>query len=160
MTMEVADAKGKTKLHYVVMGGNAQLHGAQGKSEGLASKVDGNQTTTAELRAGSKCDNQHLPVTIPIEKKGKERLNSAAKSTIETTASDPSKTKTLKDAGGTQEFKRRSVEFPLPRRQTPPRKDDVLTQVEDLKKQMESQERLLAFSRAENNRYHTLCCEA
>lgn len=52
VTMEVADAKGKTKLHYAVMGGTAQLHGAVGKSQGLAYKVAGTQTTTAEVRAG------------------------------------------------------------------------------------------------------------
>lgn len=42
--------------------------------EGLASKVRGStQTTTSEYRAGSKCFDQNLPVTIPAKQKGKSK---------------------------------------------------------------------------------------
>lgn len=40
--MEIADAKGKTNFHYVVMGGNAQLHQDLGGSyQGSGSEGDG-----------------------------------------------------------------------------------------------------------------------
>ena len=73
VTLEVTDGKGKTKLLYVVMGGIAQLHGAQGKTQGLACEVEGTQTTTADVRAGKECTNQDLDVTIPLKNKDKKR---------------------------------------------------------------------------------------